>query len=371
MPDPSPAAELAVVGASYRELDTEGRARLVAMDDGPDSPVAALLAGGHARAVARIVSCSRVEWAIAAKNPGWAACLLEAACLRRGGAPMVHHYEHEAAARYLFEVAVGLDSAVEGESAIGRQVIGSFISTHEHDPLDPTLRRVWHAISSAVSEKRRVLQVLHPSRRSTDEAGVERLVVDCAVERGIHDQVVVFGRGDIGQAICSALAERDITCDPPYGRDTLRAFLAKLPAARCVVVASGAHEAWLDLPGRADGPLCIDVGSPAQVRARGGFELLTLDHLLARSIATLTVQTRQALQAIVDATVVAYCEPETIASRAQVLAELNQHKTHLMQERLPQLLGSVSDPALAKRLRAELNRFSHEVIVSVRKGGSL
>jgi glutamyl-tRNA reductase len=351
--------DVLVVGASHRDMETDARQKLVSLDDGPSSPIKELVSGGHARAVLRIDTCARVEWVVVADKPEWAATLIEAACARRAGINGLHKHDGERALDYLFSVALGLDSVVEGESAIGRQVLLAFQSAHEAAPLDTTLRRLWHAISSIISEKRRTL--------ATQYAGVERLVADAIVAKQPKTPVAVFGRGDIAKAILLQLSERGVACEPAYGRDTVEAFRAKLVTADCLVVASGAHEAWLDLPARDDRPLCVDVGSPKQVRAAGGFVVETLDDLFAGAHAQLEGDVRTQLRALVEVAIAAYRRPDN--TTPEILAELMRHKAKLLEERLPPLLDAVSDPELKKKLRAEVQSFSHEMITSVRKGG--
>ena len=364
MVDPMFAAAVAkdvmIVGASHRTVSNDDRNKLVQLDDADASPVKALIAGGHARAVVRVATCARVEWVIVADRPDWAASLLEASWTRRAGVAGLHRHEGEAALRYLLSVALGLDSVVEGESAIGRQVLQAFASAHDAAPLDPTLRRLWHAIASVVSEKRRALSVQF--------AGVERLVADLVDARKPAGPISIFGRGEIARAIATALGDRGHVTEALYGRATLAAFRARLEASACVVVAASAHEAWLDLPARSGSgaPLCIDVSSPTQVRDPGGFELHTLDTLFAGAGAKMANDARALLQTLVEAAIGAYRMPDP--TTPEVLAELSRQKDRLLAERLPPLLAEVGDPELRKRLRAELQSFSHAMITSVRNG---
>lgn len=347
-------ADVVVVGASHHALTTDARAALVALDDGGASPTHDLVKGGHARAVLRVATCARVEWIVVADNPAWSATLLEAACTKRAGVRGLHRHEGDAALDYLFSVTLGLDSVVEGEAAIGRQVLAAFQAAHEEKPLDPTLRRLWHAVSALVSEKRRAL--------ATQYAGVERLVAE-RISRG---PVAIFGRGDIAKAIEEALSARGVAVEGLYGRDRVEAFATAAATVPAVVVAAAAHEAWLTLPERADHPLCIDVSSPIQVKDRGGFELVTLDALFSSGGAKLASDVHALLVELKQAAIAAYRRPDP--TTPAILAELMRHKAKLLEERLPRALEGVEDPELKKRLRAEVQSFSHEMITTVRKG---
>ena len=57
-------APFAVVGASYRDVATEVRAKLAALEKGADAPSQALVEAGYAEGVVFLETCSRVEWLI-------------------------------------------------------------------------------------------------------------------------------------------------------------------------------------------------------------------------------------------------------------------------------------------------------------------
>ena len=116
---------LAIVGASFRDVPTQLRARLHQLDEGASSPSQMLREGGHVQGIVRIVTCSRVEWVMSTPTPEYAASMLQSAlAMRCTQGPVTLHAKHGMpAAHYLFRVVLGLDSVAEGESAVGRQVL--------------------------------------------------------------------------------------------------------------------------------------------------------------------------------------------------------------------------------------------------------
>ena len=279
---------LGVVGISYREAPTAVRAALLRADSGEGAPSAALLEQHMARGVVRVETCSRVEWLIEADEPGWAVELLRSALLARlaeqmppgslpveGAALKLHTRVDAPAVNYLLRVAAGLDSIAQGEHAVGRQVLKAFERAHKEGTTGRVLNASWRVLGHLLHSLRDVM----PERQGI---GVQTLVTRALLGNGVvpGDSVLVFGQGDIGRATARSLKRARFDASSVYRRPGLSAFLEDAKTARAVVVCSGAPEAWLSLPARRDGPLLIDVGSPAQVKSAPGWSLFTLDRLL-------------------------------------------------------------------------------------------
>src|SRR6478752_201388 len=238
---------LALVGMSYREAPSAVRAALVAFDSSMDGPAQQLLAAGEITGVVRIESCARVEWLMASARPAWAAELFGAALI--GAAENPDHVRprvrHGAAAvGALLRVAAGLDSVAQGEHAIGNQVLRSFERAHEAGTVCRNLHVAWRGVGDLLNRARRVL----PQGRT---GGVQALVVQRLVNEARDAPIAVFGFGEIGQAMLRALADAGFTAVESFNRASMRAFEGAVPRAHTLIVASGASQAWLSLPGRA------------------------------------------------------------------------------------------------------------------------
>lgn len=242
-----------VSGASFRELDAQGRRQL-----------ARALAG---QGGVLVETCSRVL--LVRSQP-----IAVAAPLALYG---------EAALRHLLEVTVGLHSASPGEPAVGRQVLRAFAAAHRAGRCDATLGLLWNGLQRAVCARRRALPEL-------DARGVQRLVaLRLDAELPPERLVIVWGQGEIAAAVSAVLSQRRLH----LGRGDEARLLAAAPGAGAVVVCTGAPAPYLSLP--PGGGLCLDVGQPAQVLRAPGWRLVTLDALLRGGSDPLDAPRRAAL----------------------------------------------------------------------------
>jgi oxygen-dependent protoporphyrinogen oxidase len=355
---------LLVVGASYRELPTEGRARLAQLEDGPDAPSRALVSAGYADGVVVLATCSRVEWIVSTKDPRWAAELLRGALLTRVPGARVHVRSGRAAAHYLLRVAMGLDSVAEGEPAVGRQMVLAFERAHQGAHADRGLRRCWRAVQHLVSERRRRGVVRHG-------LGVQTLVVDALAQRGVaHDAVIaVLGQGEIGRAVVGALNAAGFRGHVAFRRDGRAAFDALAGSCAAVVVCTGAPEAHVTLPPRADGPLVVDVGVPAQVRAAPGWTSVALEDLLAHPRRLLDDATRSWLVEQVGTAADRLAKELAAPAPAGTLSVIDEERRVFLRETLPPLLAHVPPPH-AEEVRRACAAFAHALIERVRAEGN-
>lgn len=354
--DPQPT--LAVVGINFREAPTTWRAAVAAYDRGADSPTQKLLAGGFAKGVVRIETCSRSEWVISAEQPKWAAELLLSSLLTAVPEARRHHFHLRsgvAAAKYLFRVASGMDSLAEGESAVARQVLRAFSEAHERKHTDRTLNLAWNELGKLAHHRRR-LNLVRPG------IGVQRLVLDELRERQVQ-QVVLFGLGQIGTSITELLRGAGIAVET-FRRATLPAFSAALESAPVVIFASGAPMPWCDLPERPG--IAVDVGSPPQIRQRNGFTVIGLDALLSRPGCQMSDDEFERLDTLVEVQAVAFIERLSAPSRRGI-GDLKEQHDSFLHDLLPKLLASADQPERVRELRRELQQFTHTLTVKARQ----
>ena len=347
---------LGALGMTFREAPAQARAALLAVDLRDDAPTLELLAKGYVDGVMRIETCSRVEWVVSSPRAHWAVELLESSLLRRAGFHGVRLKRRfgAGAALHVLRVSLGLDSLVEGEAAVGRQMGRAFRKGRDLGQTDRVLHLVW----------KRMERVRHDARDRgflRDGFGVQTLVRDAVSEARVQGRVPLFGKGDIGKSVQRALVAGSWPDAPTYGRAELNTFMEQAQTAGAVVACSGAPEAWLDLPARTDSPLAIDVGFPAQVRSAPGWKLIPLDDLLGRPECMLDEATSVEAEKLAnDSVEVLRDELERSASHDS-LAALDTERRTFLQDELPRLLEGLS-PAQATKIRAGVGAFTHRLI---------
>jgi glutamyl-tRNA reductase len=359
--------DLAVLGATFRHAPTQIRARLIAIDRGEDSPSKQLLERKFATGVVCIDTCSRSEWILSAADAKWAAELLKGAFLARldssdAGPRVFDLRTGVAAVHYLFRLAAGLDSLAEGEAAVGRQVIKAFERGHELGHTDRTLNLAWNHVGKMLHHKRRLM----PSKSAV---GVQKLVADELVERGIGagKTAAILGMGQIGNSVLHSFGPLGFERVALHGRKTLPQFFTEAATLDVVIVSSGASQTWLDLPAREGAaPLCIDLGSPRQVRDAPGWQVIDLDALLARPGCLLTDPELEQILALVEAQSLAFIENLEIHTPPGSLGAMDTRRSEFMHQLLPKLLASIEQPSLAKDLRREIQAFTHEILQTAR-----
>ena len=355
MPVESP--NLAIVGINFREAPTAWRAAAAACDQGADSPTLKLIAGGFATGVVRIATCSRSEWVVSSTQPKWAAELLLSSLLAAVPEARRHNFHLRSgvsAANYLFRVASGMDSLAEGESAVTRQVLRAFSEAHARKQTDRTLNLAWNELGKLAHHRRR-MSLLRPG------IGVQRLVLDELREREVKE-VALFGLGQIGNGIADLLHAAGIGVRS-FRRATLAQFYATLTSAPVVVFASGASAPWCDLP--AHPGLAIDVGSPPQIRQRGGFAVIGLDALLSRPGCQMSDTEFERLEALVETQALEFVERLTAPDRRGI-GELKEQHASFVHEMLPRLLAAADRPEAVRELRRELQQFTHALVQKAR-----
>ncbi len=354
---------VAVVGMDFREGPSHVRALLKSIDDAPDSPSHRLRENGEAAGIVRIESCSRIEWVVSGTNPAWAANLLRGALLSRLGSHALGRVMHAKVSRgavhYLVRVALGLESVAEGEHAIGRQVIKAFEAAHGHGRTDRTLHVVWHALG-------RLLQVRKDAGHASS-VGVQSLVVNECKSLPRDRPVPVFGIGDIGRQVLNALARDGLTANG-FGRAHHAEFAHAAQHAHGAVICTGGHAAHVALPERADSPLAVDVGSPAQLLRAPGWRTIGLDELLSRRGLTLNNDDLAALQTLADDAAQALEESLDDTAQHHVLEALESERKKFFEDDIEALVAQLP-PREARRITAQLRGFTHRLLEATRRAG--
>ena len=353
-------APLAVVGASYRDVATEVRARLAAAEHGAEAPSRALVEAGYADGVVFLETCSRVEWIISSSRPAWAAEILKSTLAKRVPESRVHTKTGHAGAHYLLRVAMGLDSVAEGEPAVGRQLVLAFQAAHNNGDADRALRLAWRGVQQLIGERRRRGVVRHG-------LGVQTLVLEELNNKGVgtKETVLVFGQGEIGRAVLAALKDAGYNKAAPHRRTTQLQFLAEAERARAVIVCTGGPAAFVALPMREDAALVIDIGVPMQVKSATGWTQVVLEDLLMQPRCLLDDETRSWLVEQVHLSADRLSKDLADPVPATALNAIDEERRVFLRETLPPLLEKLP-PSGAEEVRRACAAFAHHLMERVR-----
>lgn len=351
-------APVAVVGLSWRNANTAIRSQIAAITE----PLTTLRESGYLTGAACVSTCSRTEWVITSDQPEWAANLLRGAIASRvdGLSPdLVQVRAGTSALHYLMRVAVGLDSVAEGESAVGRQVLRAFEHARRDGASDGRLNRVWRHLE-------RVIHLRRETVPATQSLGVQSLVRETLKDSGAR-RVAILGRGEFGQAMERSLrAMCDVTV---YGRQSLDELLTESQTFDAIVVCTAGTHPWFELPPRVGTALCIDAGSPPQVKSAPGWTSIGLDLLLGRSELRLTDDERTRLETLVETSSATLLTELTQPKRASTLAAIDAERAAFLNEQLPALLASLP-PKEARKVRQAVGAFTHRLILKTREAES-
>jgi hypothetical protein len=238
---------------------------------------------------------------------------------------------------------------------VGRQVLGAFELARRERGSDRLLNRVGRHVERLIHGRRLAL----PAARSL---GVQALVRE-ALKDAKAARIAILGRGEFGLAMersLRAVAGWQVTT---WTRATLDALLGELPSHDALVICTGGPHPWLNLPRQA--ALCIDAGSPPQLRDAPGWTVVGLDALLARPDLQLAEDERARLESLVDAASAALLGDLQAPAPSSTLAAIDAERTSFLNEQLPALLGGLS-PKDARRVRQAVSAFTHRLILKTR-----
>jgi glutamyl-tRNA reductase len=341
----------------------------------------------HVTEVVVLSTCHRLEvYAVAERfHPGYAE-LFDFIAGRAGrpaaevsDALYIHH--DEAAARHLFLVAAGLDSAVLGESEILGQVAAAWELARDEGAVGPALNLLFR-------------QAIEAGKRARTETGIGRGItsvsqaaVAMAAERlgGLGGrQAVVLGAGAMGEQLVLALAKAGVAevvvanrtpatsealANRVGGRAvTLGRLVDELAAADVFATSTGADTPVIDFAEvaavaerrRHRSWLIVDVAVPRDVDPAAasvpGVTLLDMDDLRAFVATGLAGRQREATRArrLVDAEVERYRVTTTAREVAPLVAALHGHGEAVRQAELDRLAGRLQglDPRQREAVEA-------------------
>lgn len=354
-----PEVGLAAVGLTWRDAPTRVRAR--AAEPFSDAEWAGLRAQG-ARGLVELHTCARSLWVVAGDSPAWLGALVQSRAAARAGLPSLPPVRVGTdAASLVLRVAVGLDSFVQGESDVGRQLRRAFDQARATRRDDGTLNLLAQSVAHLVAAGRDGGWI----RRNR---GVGRLAVDALVRAGVPRTaaVGVVGAGDIGRRVVASLKRAGWAEPVVYNRTPMPHVkpLDDLAHAeqRAWVVCTAAPRAWFAAP---EGALVVDLGTPAQVVGPA----VGLDALLVGDPLALPADRVRSAEAAVEREVGAFLVRLAAGERRRGLDGTRRVRDRFLAEQLGPLLGEALAPLAPDQRRRVLRatehairRYNHQVV---------
>jgi glutamyl-tRNA reductase len=198
-----------VIGVNHRSGPLSVLERLAIAPDAVAKAVVGLSRRDNLREVAVLSTCNRTEvYAVAERFHGAYADIRDFLCeLGSLAADELHPYLYsqydDAAARHLFEVAAGLDSAVLGESEILGQVRAAWQVGSDEGGVRSTLDLLFRQ-ALRVGKRARAETAIGRGTASISHAAVEMVADRLGSLHG--RRVLVVGAGEMGVGVATALA---------------------------------------------------------------------------------------------------------------------------------------------------------------------
>ncbi len=367
--------------------------------------VAALAARDNLREAAVVSTCNRTEvYAVTERFHGAYGDIRDFFCELSGLAPdELHPYlysQHdEAAARHLFEVAAGLESAVLGEAEILGQVRASWQVARQEGGIRSTLDLLFrHALRAG--KRARTETAIGRGTASISHAAVE--MVSDRLGSLAGRTVLVVGAGEMGAGVASALhrggagqivvcnrtRERGARLAEQFGGTTIGFDrLAEALATSDVVVActaSGGHVVTAADVGAADRGgrplLVVDIAVPRSVERAvaelAAVTVLDLDDLrdwADRGLALRVAETDR-VRSIVSEEVERFAVEVTARQAAPLVAQLHEQAESVRTGELARFAGRLADlddterDAVDSLTRAIVAKLLHTPSVRLRHG---
>ena len=276
---------LVLVGCDFRNAPASHRELLVTTREERAELAESLRRIDASAGLLALETCNRVEWIVSCESPGWIGELLKAQLLSRWASrlvelsdlPEVYVHLGDAAAQHIFRVAAGMESLATGEA----EIAGQFQRALQRAMEEQTSTRILNGLGRFTAG----------IAKTSSKAGFRT-----GRTRGIHvlsglfikdklggpqaGTVAVVGMGEIGRKTADFLEQsadfKVIRINRTVREqhvDTWRPVKELFDISRDVagiVIASGARSpivgpGKLDLSGRADPLVILDIGIPQQV----------------------------------------------------------------------------------------------------------
>jgi glutamyl-tRNA reductase len=396
---------IVVIGVNHRSGPLTVLERLTIAPGDVAKAVSALAARDNLREAAVVSTCNRIEvYAVAERFHGAYGDIRDFLC-ELGGLlpddlhPYLYSQHDEAAARHLFEVAAGLDSAVLGEAEILGQVRNAWQVARQEGGVRSTLDLLFrHALR--VGKRARSETAIGRGTASISHAAVE--MVSDRLGSLARRRVLVVGAGEMGAGVTSALhragAEDIVVCNrtPERGATLARKFggttigldqLATAVASCDVVLACTAAggnvvtRADLDAADRDGRPLLVvDIAVPRSVERSvagvPGVTVLDLDDLRDWADRGLALRAAEAdrVRAIVAEEVDQFVVEVTARQAAPLVAQLHEHAEDVRTGELERFAGRLAElddterDAVDALTRAIVAKLLHTPSVRLRHG---
>ncbi len=300
-------------------------------------------------------TCARSTWWGSAKEPAWVAAIVATQVERAVGVAPVSRIGADGL-RHALEVCVGLDSFVQGEEDIGRQVHRAL--DEQEDRRDRTLNLLAQA-TEQLRARGRVEGFVRPN------VGVGALAVEALEGLPASTIVGVVGLGEIGVRVIASLRRAGWAEPVGYNR-TPRAGGLGLDALRphdAWVVCTAGPSGWFQPPAPAH--RVIDLGVPAQVGALPmGTARVEVDALVTGPGHALPAAMFNAAHAAVDEALAnlqaRLAAPQNRLGkvrdvRDRFLAEVDQYVE-------VDGLSTAQQAAVRKATRAALRAYTHQIV---------
>jgi glutamyl-tRNA reductase len=396
---------IVVIGVNHRSAPLAVLEQVAIDSADVAKAVAALAARDNLREAAVVSTCNRTEvYAVAERFHGAYGDIRDFFCELSGLAPdELHPYlysQHDdAAARHLFEVAAGLDSAVLGEAEILGQVRAAWQVARQEGGIRSTLDLLFRQ-ALRVGKRARTETAIGRGTASNSHAAVE--MVSDRLGSLAGRTVLVVGAGEMGAGVASALhrggAGQIVVCNRTRERGARLAErfdgatigfdrLAEALATSDVVVActaSGGHvvtAADVAAADRGGRPLLVvDIAVPRSVERAvaelAAVTVLDLDDLRDWADRGLALRAGEAdrVRTIVSEEVERFVVEVTARQAAPLVAQLHEQAESVRTGELARFAGRLADLDDAERdaveslTRAIVAKLLHTPSVRLRHG---